>query len=53
MSAVAVDTLAGLGYRDIVDLRGGMIAWQDSGRSLLPPQAAASGPGGASRGERA
>lgn len=38
MSAEAVRTLARLGYRDIVELEGGMIAWERSGRSLLPPR---------------
>jgi len=36
MSVTAARTLARLGYRDIVDLRGGMVAWRDSGRPLLP-----------------
>ncbi len=36
MSAVAVDTLTALGYQDVVELRGGMAAWQQSGRTLLP-----------------
>jgi phage shock protein E len=33
-SAVAVETLAGLGYKHIVELRGGMAAWVASGRPL-------------------
>lgn len=37
MSAIAVRTLAKLGFRDIVELRGGMEAWRASGRRLLPP----------------
>lgn len=36
MSALAVVTLAGLGYRDIVELEGGMEAWVASGRTLQP-----------------
>lgn len=36
MSAEAVRTLADLGYRDVVELRGGMIAWSEAGRPLLP-----------------
>ena len=39
MSAEAVETLRKLGYRDIVELRGGMIAWEADGRLLLPPKA--------------
>jgi phage shock protein E len=35
-SAVAVKTLAQLGYKDIVELRGGMAAWLESGRPLKP-----------------
>ena len=34
MSAVAVLTLAGLGYTNIVELDGGMVAWEASGRSI-------------------
>ncbi len=37
MSAIAVEALAGLGYASIVELDGGMIAWQEAGRPLLPP----------------
>lgn len=37
MSAEAVQTLVQLGYRNVVELRGGMQAWTASGRSLLPP----------------
>lgn len=37
MSAIAVDTLTELGYQDVSELRGGMIAWAESGRQLLPP----------------
>jgi rhodanese-related sulfurtransferase len=36
MSAIAVETLAGLGYTNVVELEGGMIAWQEEGRPLLP-----------------
>ena len=36
MSAIASVTLAELGYTDIVDLEGGMLAWQEDGRELLP-----------------
>ena len=36
MSATAAETLAAMGYSDIVDLRGGMEAWQAAGRDLLP-----------------
>ena len=35
MSALARRTLADLGYRRVVELRGGMLAWQASGRPLL------------------
>lgn len=37
MSRTAVARLSTLGYTDIVELRGGMVAWQDDGRRLLPP----------------
>lgn len=37
MSAIAVRALARLGYGTIVELRGGMVAWEASGRRLLPP----------------
>jgi phage shock protein E len=36
-SAAAVQILAGLGYKDIVELDGGMAAWLDSGRKLVSP----------------
>ncbi|WP_051515641.1 rhodanese-like domain-containing protein [Candidatus Blastococcus massiliensis] len=42
MSAEAVAALTELGYADIVDLEGGMLAWTAEGRPLLPPGA---GPG--------
>jgi len=34
MSAIASRTLAQLGYRHVVELRGGMQAWTRSGRKL-------------------
>ena len=34
MSATAAKTLAALGYTDVVELQGGMQAWEASGRSL-------------------
>jgi phage shock protein E len=34
MSAIAARTLSRLGYRSIVELRGGMDAWQQNGRAL-------------------
>lgn len=37
MSAEAVRTLSRLGYGDIIELEGGMSAWERSGRSLRPP----------------
>lgn len=37
MSAIAARTLARLGYRDIVELRGGMDAWREAGRPLVEP----------------
>lgn len=35
MSAIAARTLARLGYRNVVELRGGMDAWRRAGRPLL------------------
>ncbi|CAJ1505475.1 rhodanese-like domain-containing protein [[Mycobacterium] burgundiense] len=35
MSAQAAEDLTALGYTDLVELRGGMNAWQDSGRTLV------------------
>jgi rhodanese-related sulfurtransferase len=35
MSAAAAPVLAGLGFTDIVELRGGMQAWVADGRSLI------------------
>lgn len=37
MSAEAVVTLRELGYSNVVELEGGMNAWVDDGRELLPP----------------
>ncbi len=34
MSAEAAETLVGLGYTDVWDLRGGMIAWEKAGFRL-------------------
>ena len=38
MSALAVETLSRLGYDDIVELDGGMVAWERGGGQLLPPR---------------
>lgn len=38
MSAIAARSLAALGYTDIVELKGGMEAWQASGRPVLQTQ---------------
>lgn len=35
MSVIAARTLAELGYQDVVELAGGMRAWQQSGRTLV------------------
>lgn len=35
MSAIAAETLRDLGYTDVVELRGGMRAWQTDGRPLI------------------
>ncbi len=43
MSAIAVETLARLGYTSIVELDGGMIAWEADGRRLLSPGSPAAG----------
>lgn len=37
MSAIAARTLTDLGYTTITELAGGMDAWAQSGRPLLPP----------------
>lgn len=37
MSAEAISTLGELGYRNVTELSGGMVAWGQSGRDLLPP----------------
>lgn len=39
MSKKAVDTLAEMGYVDLVELRGGMVAWEADGRPLILPSA--------------
>lgn len=38
MSAEAVQTLEALGFRDVVELNGGMLAWTDSGRPIVAPK---------------
>lgn len=43
MSTIAVETLTQMGFRDVVELDGGMEAWSASGRTLLP--SATSSPG--------
>lgn len=35
MSKIATAELVRLGYRDVVDLEGGMLAWEQSGRTLV------------------
>ena len=40
MSATAADTLASMGYRNIVDLEGGMKAWSSAGYDLLDDEPA-------------
>jgi rhodanese-related sulfurtransferase len=37
MSATAVATLAGLGYTSVVELEGGMLAWEAEDRPILAP----------------
>jgi len=39
MSATARQTLADLGYTDVTELAGGMLAWEAEGLTLLPPAA--------------
>ena len=41
MSAIAGKELVRLGYRNVVDLEGGMIAWEASGRSITSAKPAA------------
>ena len=41
MSTIARRTLLRMGYRRLVELRGGMLAWRAAGRRLLPPEAGA------------
>lgn len=36
MSEVAVATLTEMGYADLVELRGGMVAWEQAGLQLVP-----------------
>ncbi len=38
MSAIAARTLAGLGYTNVFDLEGGMLAWQNAGYPLVQSQ---------------
>ena len=38
-SAIAAQTLLSLGYRDIVELKGGVTAWQAAGKKLQPANA--------------
>lgn len=35
MSSIAADKLAGMGYTQVFNLQGGMIAWQSIGKKLL------------------
>ena len=37
MSTIARRTLQRMGYRRVVELRGGMVAWRAAGRRLVPP----------------
>jgi phage shock protein E len=34
MSATAAKELASLGYTDVVELQGGMLAWRNTGRTI-------------------
>lgn len=36
MSAIAAPELVRLGYRNVINLEGGMVAWKDAGYEVLP-----------------
>ena len=38
MSGIAANTLVGLGYTNVSDLDGGMVAWEEAGYQLLQTQ---------------
>ena len=40
MSRIAAEELVRLGYRQVIDLDGGMVAWQAAGYAVLPEQPA-------------
>lgn len=44
-SAIAAQTLLKLGYADVVELKGGVSAWQADGRKLLPANKTGTGTG--------